>query len=397
MRKSLSVLSFAVLSATVAAQYNGEGPGMVIAPAFYPALGPSSLANGVSGTAQVLLRSLGGTNNYCCLSVYKTGVSGAKLMTGTWDRATGVFTKNNDIDANNAATGDMFQLSVSNNLLVAVYDTPSGCAYAKRLAPVGAFGTGAPVSGVPSGYIDPQLATIGGKLKLSYNNGQDIYIGDFDVNTGAVTGTTKLISNLVGNSGSHSSTPIEDATGEARAYIFSFWVGGGDSDSAFTAGVDDTDEKWKTYDTTSWLNNPAANGGTFIYAEAVSAYADPKKFDMIATASASVPSAGGKVNLCSFAPLQSATAVPYASAMVFGNLATAGLPIAGVGGSALGIDLTGLIIVSMPNFTQTTGLSSLSFVTGLLPVGARVYIQPILVDLVGGKAYLGNTAKIDVK
>lgn len=393
----LSALSAAAMAAPLCAQYDGEGPGMVVPQATYPKIGPA-LGNTITGVAQVHLAPVSATGRYMCLSVYTSASpSATKVMAGAWDTVTEVFTKNTDVDHFTGGTSGPFALSVSRDLLTAVYDHGTAQPQWATRANVGVpFGAPAPINGVPAGYIDVNLTSIKGQLTLLYVSGQDIYAGDFAA--GNVTNSRKVITNPPGNSNVHSPAPIEDSTGNCRSLHFSVLVGGNDSDPMFTANIDDSAPKRKMWDDANWKNNGDADGGTFIDAIYSAGYTNAIKWGMIAISDATWPTLGGPVKLVSFAPTHTA-AIPHAAFIAFSPaIATAGTPIPGVGGSPLGLSLSGLVVVGTGTFDKSSGLNEITINAPASPfLGASLYTQAIMADLNTGTPYLGNTAAITIK
>jgi hypothetical protein len=392
----LSVLTAGLFSTGLAAQYLGEGPGVVIPPKDNPKLGATGL--GVAEVLQILLTShpsLAPNTYYLSATVTKTGAGDFDIITGTYNAATGVFTKNTDVDGLMTAN-DEFAGAISGDLKIVAFDSSGSTPprYATRAGTTGAFGGGGSITGTPSGYIDCNFGQIGGTPVLLFVSGLDLNCGDFNPTTGAVTNIRKIVTNPIG-AGSHSPSPINDATGETRSFIFSAQVPGRQSNSFFASALDDSTPKFQFHDTPTWLANPDANGGTVTYAEYASGtlYKDPVETGLVALNSSSIPSSGGTINLTIFAPSRPVGSPPYLGAVWLGVLGSQGLSFPGIGGSKISLDLTGPIIAlpGMPILSQP-GAASYNFtLSGPLPK-ITFNGMPILLDAQAGALFVGNTA-----
>jgi hypothetical protein len=400
-RPILSALTAGLISTGLAAQYIGEGPGVVIPAKDNPKLGATGL--GVASVMQLLLvphATLPPDTYYLSATVIKTGATDYDLITGTYNAATGVFTKNTDVDGL-MTTGNEFACGISGDLKIVAFDSGSASPprYATRTGTTGAFGGGGSVTGTPSGYIDCNFGQINGTPVLLYINGLDLYAGDFNPATGAVTNQRKTVTNPIG-AGSHSPSPVNDATGETRSFIFSAQVPGRRSNAYFQSSLDDSTPTFQFHDTTTWLANPDANGGTMTYADHQSGtnYKDPVEVAVVALNSSSIPSSGGTINLTIFAPSRPVGSPPYLGAVWLGVLGSQGLSFPGIGGSKISLNLAGPIIAlpGMPILSQP-GAASYNFtLSGPLPK-IRFNGMPILLDAQAGALFVGNTAWYEFK
>ncbi len=396
--KTLSVLATCLFGASLTAQYLGEGPAVVTAAKDQPALGATAL--GVQDVQQILLvphTSLPPNTYYVMATVHKIGAPAADydIISGTYNATTQVFTKNTDVDALITTAGE-FAGTVSSDLLVAAWDTSSSTApmWATRAAPSGPFTGKGSISGVPAGYIDCMFGQIGGKLVLFYFQNPDLYVGDFDRNTGIVSNTRKVVTNPTAYQYTHSPSPMNDLSGETRALIFSAQVSGFRSNAWFTSALDDSAPKFEFHRTTTWLANPDANGGTTVWADHSTGtyYKDPVEVGILALSSATLPAAtGGTLNMTVFAPTKQLTATPYPAAVWLGVLGSSGLSIPGVGGK-ISLDLTQQLI-TLPGMVLVPhiGTGTYSFnLPGPLPV-MQFAGMPIILDIQANQLFVGST------
>ena len=397
---SLSALSVLALAASVSAQYLGEGPYLTQPASSDTVMKAAILAAipGTTGIAQCHFRQISGTKFYTCLTTWP---SPGKVYAGTWDTATNTFTSSTDADAFNNLTAPNtgpFALAVTNDGLTAVCDTAGSTFCATRATTTVPFGTPVPLVGVPAGgYLDSMVAVVGGQLKYFYVSGQDIYSGDFTPSTATVANVVKIVTNPIGFSASHSPSPMNDATGEARALLFAA-NGATGADGMFTSSLLDLAPKFLLENHSAWINNGGHIGGNCYYADSTGSYATngPRIWGMTCTGSMTVKPAGGLVTLTSWAPFTGTTAVPYLSGMLIGTLGSSATPIPGISGN-LALSLLGLASINMPSHNQSNGVSQLSFTVGGLPPGGRIDLQNVMIDLTANKAYLGNSAQLDVQ
>jgi hypothetical protein len=399
--KLLSALSLSILASGLSAQiYTGEGPGIVVPAALNPKLGATGLGNGVTEVGQILLvphASLGSNVYYACFTVKRTGGAGGwDYMTGTYNGNNDVFTKNNDCDHLNT-TGDEFAATVTSDLLVFGGDTTTTPKYATRTATTMPFGTMANIGGAPAGYIDSQFGRIAGNDVYFYIAGIDLWVADFNRTTGALSNNRRVVTNPTG-AGCHSPSPMNDATGEARALIFSARPPARQSTPWFASSLNDRQPAFQIMDATTWWANPDANGGTLNYAEAPSTYTDPQKLGIVATNSSRIPGTGGNLNITVFAPQRTAPAVPYVGYVALGTLASSPLDLSAlpfVGGNkklalapiAMWLPLGPVSIVD--------GSASLNVPVPALGPGIQAHTQSLIVDATSGTVYMGSTALIE--
>jgi hypothetical protein len=406
MRLSLSVASLALVATSLSAQYGGEGPLKISAPTPYPKIDKTTIGTAIGGLCygveQINFSWLSGTQHYCCLTYsYNGSVTGTAVVAGTWDTSTELFTKIAHCDAFNALSSpnlNPFALAVSKDLLVAVFDTAGVPFVATRTSTTVPFGTPVAITGIPAGgYLDSMLGTVNGALKYYYVNGQDIWAGDINPATGLVTNSVRVITNPTGYAGAHSPSVVKDASNDSRALLFAANLNS-NADAFYTSSLEDLAAKNLLVDWPAWINNGGNIGGSIYYADSTGNYQTNGVllWNMTMTASVSVPSAGGQVALTSWAPYQKNTNPPYIAGMLIGALGTGPIPIPGIQGN-LGLGLSPLIGMSVPNYAHDNGISQLTLNIPPLPMGTRIDLQNVMGDLLANTVYLGNTAHLFVK
>jgi hypothetical protein len=412
--RSLSASSLFLSLPLLAQAYQGEGPGIVLPAGPDQRFSTTALGNGVTSIAQLQLTphpTLGADMFYLAATVVRSGGAGSRdAMTGVWNNATAVFTKNNDVDHMNSS-GSEFQCSVSDDLLTVVLDVPTShpiglgtAIWASRASINVPFGTPARINGVPPGYIDPQLTRVGGKLMFMWvqssfacGNNSALAIGEFDRMTGTVTNQRVVVSNPGPRStGSHSPSGMFDKNGEMRALIFSCCVPGRQSNAYFNSSIHDDAPSFVLMDTGTWLNNPDSNGGSLLYAESPS-YLVPRGIGILALSSARIPSSGGTLDMTAFAPTRLPTDPPYIGAVLVGLLGTGPIQLPGIDGSPLSLNPATMFALPSGGFDQRTGTLSYSMPTPPLPLNTVAHAQPAMLDPLQQKVWLGNTAWIVVR
>jgi hypothetical protein len=403
MNKPLLLL---LLAPRLLAQYPGEGPTVVSPYAPHAPLGAAALAvPGVTNVYQVNLRphaSLPAGTYYACLTVNRTTASTYALLTGTYDANTGLFTKNTDIDGINPSFTLTFGLSVSNDLLTAVFDNGSSAVrWATRpnttspftLQPAAA--TGLPAA--PNGYYDPNFGLVNGVPVLFFTTQSAIQFGDWVA--GAVS-NIKTVTTIPGTA-VHSPMPMFDKTGTTRAVTYVQTTSGTAPYKLMYASslLQDAGAPPYAYFTdpasSSWLENGDASGGTVTIISGQNGYTTPYRIGILAASSSSYPAAvATTVNLTTFAPQQGPTAVPYLGAVILGNLGAAGIPIGGVTG-LLSLSPIGLVALPSGTYTNSSGTLELNIPVGPLPAGAKVWYQSVLLDALSSQVYLGGTGKVE--
>ena len=310
MRKHIVLsASLSLIAGSLAAQYAGEGPGVVNALAAFPSLGATALACAqVQQVGLVPHASLGAGVYYCVATIIPTGGGSSKLQSGTFNAQTGVYTKNTDVDTTTIA-GD-FAGNVSDDLLTLVTDSSTGPKYQTRLTPSGAWGVRAAITGVPATYNDSNICRVGTQLKYIFINGVAIQFGDFNTTTGVVSNIVTLTTPPAGTTQCHSPAPVFDAAGKCYGITFSS-INGAGSSVFLTCALDNTARKDKIMNgTADWIANGSVSGGTVTYAADMAAngtYDDPRQIGLVFTNDTTVPSAGRTVNLRLWAPIKKAS------------------------------------------------------------------------------------------
>ena len=401
MRYSILYMSLLLplLSANVCAQqYRGEPFGMFGPPANNPGLDTTGIGNGVTQVQQFYLRphaSLPRGTFYTVLTVVGGGgPGGSDLMTGTYDLLTNTFTANTDA-MGLSTSGAEFQGSVSHDLRVLIWDSPNGVKWAARPGTTGQFGTANLVTGLPSGYIDPQFGLIGGQSVVFYISGTDLWVGDFNATTGAVI--NQRLAAALGSAGGqlHSPTPLDDKAGNSRALWCSNNVSGSDSDLWCNSGVEGLAPSLEVFDNgTGWANNPAAIGGRAIYASSPG-YTQNIQIDAVAMSSGTVPNAGGNLDFTVFTPPKP-TGAPYVVTVLIGQLGTGPVKHP-FGGRPLGLSLAGILSLPSAPTDPITGDFTYSLPLPPLPPGLTVHAQAIGADFTTNTLIVGNTAVLSVK
>lgn len=387
----VSILSTFVLPTLLIAQaYQGEGPGHMAAARTNPSLGATSL--GVAEVAQLLLTPIAGSRHYLTATVRRIGATNWDLLAGEFDEATQVFVPSNDVVHFNSS-GDEFALTVSTDRLVAVFDTPTSAMWASRASVALPFGAPAPVQNVPTGYIDPQLCKYDGELHLMFLWGRALWIGRFE--NGVVFFIWPLV--IAPSVQLHSPSPMTAADGEMKALIFSR-VGSGSS-AWFQSNLDVIDDTapHQILDRGSWLGNPDANGGRVRYAEAGVTYTDPVELELVAVAAAEAPTRGGvgALDLVLFAPTRTSTEPTLLGTVALGVLGTGPLPLPFLGGSALSLDPTSLVMLAPAPVDRDSG--TLRYRIDLPPLPElTLHAVPLVLDS-SLRGFLGNAGLMKVR
>lgn len=374
--------------------YEGEGPGRMAPPRTNARLGASGL--GVAQVAQLLLTPIAGSRHYLTATVKRIGAADFDVLAGEFDEATQTFVPNADVTHFNGSA-DEFALSVSSDRLVAVYDSPTGVMWASRTTTAQRFGPPAPVRNVPGSYVDPQLCTLGGRLHLMFLWGTDLWVGRFV--QGVVYDSWLLVAKPPSCTALHSPSPMTAADGEMKALIFSGNVPGRAANAFFQSNLDATDgtSPHQILDTTTWLANPDANGGRIRYAEATSTYADPVELELVAMAAAEVPARGGigALDLVVLAPPRSGAQPTMLGTVALGVLGAGPLPLPFLGGSALSLDPSSLVMLPPAPIDRDSG--ALRYRIDLPPTPeTTMHAVPLVFDGVQ-RGFLGNGAKVKVK
>lgn len=323
----------------------------------------------IAAIEQIEMRHLGA-------GIYRTIVTAdwgslapdASLVMGTINMTTNPPTWTADPVANLAqinVTGtatDEFAGSVSDDGLVLVWDNYQGVAaptypnvaataysfvcVRANLASAWSAANVRAVQGVAIGGVDTKLGRrlANGNYEfffIDFIATNDIFRGELDPNTGALTNTARVVNNL-GQTGfgfSHSPEPMRDTTGASRATCYSEYVNnaGQRSDGIWTPDINaGTGAPRKIADGAAstplaWIANPSANGGTINWATAVGGYGNPSQLEATFLANADLTSGSGRV--AAFAPIRPRQNSAFISVVALGAPANPPYQIPGVQGN----------------------------------------------------------------
>ena len=393
------LLSVPLIATSLFAQYTGEPPTTLVSAAAYAPLGIASLGNFTSANYQTRLvasSTLPAGTYYACLTVGTTSPAASyRLMSGTFDRLTGTFTKNTDADGLNTSfgTAELFALSVTNDLLTAAFDTAAGVRYATRANTSSPFVLqAAKITGVPAGYLDPNFGYVGGKDVLFFTTQAAIQFGDYA--NGAVTNIRTVVSGKVS---AHSPMPVNDASGTTRALTYcdasvspyALYFA-----SSLVADAGMPPKAYYNTGGTTWIENGNATGGTVTIISGVNTYTIPLQLGIAGVNSTTYPAlTAGITNITSFAPQQKPAAVPYLGITAIGLLAPAGVAL---GGIVVGnYSQTSFTLLPSGTFNNETGTFEQNLPLPALPAGLKIHMQTLVIDLSANKIYLSNTGKLE--
>ncbi len=208
------------------------------------------------------------------LSSKAGGVGGYDVWIGIWDRNTGKMTSTTQAAKLNTS-GTEFGLMLDPTGRYAVFDRKTGPFFAKRNAPGLPFPAAVPIldAGTASSwsggtYIDPALGMVGGKLKIFFATGPNIYMDDLDISkpaTPRLGGKPVKVATSSTSSSPNSPTPIRGADGDVEGLWMANLVSP-DNDMVFSADLDPLTPWTTVVDTTGWINNGGVAGGMFSYA-----------------------------------------------------------------------------------------------------------------------------------
>lgn len=375
----------------------GMAPTRIGTPQAFAPLSPAALGNGITAIAQLELHPIPGLPGVFVLAATVRragGPGGWDLVLGRWyqNLSPPRFVLTDHVDALDTA-GDEFALSLSDDLRVAVFDSPTGPRYAVRATPSARFMTSDPLG--LAGYVDPKLCTISGRTSLAYIAGADLQVAEFDRSAfGTARSPLSLARRLVtapaGALGLHSPEPLRDASSEARAFLVSIKRSAGVSDSAFVAALDDSEAPRVLHAARTWLNNPAGLGGTTYWAK--SPYADPLRIESFGVASVVAPANGGTLRLSAFAPQRPGTVI-FAVGVPTLPICARVPGIAGV----FGLDPSSFALLGPVAVQTELGYAGLDVPMPALPAGLRLGMQALLYDSATGQWSFSNDAAFVVR
>ncbi|MBK8979821.1 MAG: hypothetical protein IPM29_28315 [Planctomycetes bacterium] len=424
MHKALSLLIAGAFGATLPAQITDPcGPAVVGAPAAFTDFTAANF--GATEVGQVNLVATGGGNFAGTATIKKTGATDWDIITFTWAGPGNAPVTNTDADALNGTT-DEFQGSLNLTRTAIVMDTGStnpwgaGAAIiATRAGTSGPFSNAIPMAGVPTGYIDPHLGTIGGRDVIFWADvGTGIKVGDIDTNPssgsyGVVTNVRDAVLPRTQQSGFnflHSPSTQRDSTNESVAIYCSSYAASTGSDSVYQSTPDVTLfpsasltfrlQSYVVYDDgTNWDANPAVIRGSAIYAKATSVYTDPLRINTVTLSSASLPAftAGTARHVMMF-PYQSTSGGNTVLTAL--NLGISVLPNP-IDPNSIGFVGFGFLCVA-PVVGLTTGPATNDELVVNIPVPAGIQqgvllAQGIGVNITNGQVFLSNVAVLELR
>jgi len=253
-RLPLALLAAPVLAGLCSAQV---APGVNTAERETPAF------KGVSGESQCDFNQLKGD----APGTYTASVTlSSTLVIGIYDQVNQTFKQTNEAAALNPNSGN-FGLMLDSTGKYCVFDRSDGVYWSYRSGPGVAFPAPIKLNAPLSGYVDPALGYLGGKLQLFWTTGNDIRMQELDISTVAapkLVGTVKVIATRLGASGAvHSPTPVYGPDGDVEGLWLAESLG---TDMYFKPSLDPNDKHIKTLDNSSWSNNGGVAGAHLLYA-----------------------------------------------------------------------------------------------------------------------------------
>lgn len=387
-----SLLFLVTLAVPIAAQYRGEGPGVLggLVASSVQANLPFPAIHGIDLTPHA---SLGSGRAYVALELpVPLGVA-----SGVYDFTSDTFVANQDV-ATLAAAGAR-SLSISPDLLVAVSETATGPMLASRSSPTVPFGPAVRIQGVAGG--NPDITRFDGAYWLVHagtlGTAPALMLSLLDMAT-ATTSPRFPVATVASLQGSWPSvnalsTPrvIGDGEGggtlEDLAVFFRASTASGRHAVFFAARVSPvhpvfaTTPAFSTFEQTPFQLGPMGvfGGRAFFGGWSGTLF----EADVLATTSVRVPRSGGVAHLTTIAPPRPAGAfLVYA----FGALRAQGLPLPLLCGAPLSIDpLVTLVVGAAPHGTTRLDLAIGSAGTLALPG------QVVELDVRSGQLCSGNT------
>jgi hypothetical protein len=142
---------------------------------------------------------------------------------------------------------------------------------------------------------------------------------------------------------------------------------------------------------------PTAIGGRAFFARNASAYysmqnAPPIQLDFVASHSAEVPSTGGLLRIAVWAPPSLAGSPAY---LLLGMQRGPCLQLPGLTGDLV-LDAGSLLFLG-PVTVSPAGLAEIVLPVPPLPAGFQVYTQPWVIDVQGGRNWLGSDSTLVVR
>jgi len=300
----------------------------------------------ISTIQQCEVRSVGGGNYRIAATVQLLDTSTNQpsndftLITGNLNLGVSppVWTPNLDVAALALpGTRDEYQLSLSSNGLIAVWDrygaTPPNtfcCTRGSTAVPFSSANTRV-VTNVAAGGVDPHIGEelTNGHVTLFHigpaASANSIVRGDLDPATGTL-GPTTLVAAYAGAGATgfnHSPFVFRDTAGKARALAYSEFPASGPqhSNAIFAEGVNNDGTPEVILDggpASRWFNNPGLVGGTWHYS--TSAQTEPQLQEVTILANADLTSGSGSV--VAWAPAR-----PLSGSLPFFSIVIAGIDV----------------------------------------------------------------------
>jgi hypothetical protein len=413
------------LSLAVAASLSAQGNiGAPFASNNAPTFGAGVLASTVVGGEvvqsidQIELRSLGGATYRCTFTAEIVGQNDSKMVSGLLVLAgPPLWLPNNDVESLNtvATATDEFQCSISPDGLTCVWDNYAGTTYpnsglstsfiCNRNSTSNAFNVNdaRAMVGVPGGGCDPHIGgrKSNGDVIVYYLTGPNISHGDFNPLTGTQSNTAVAVvggGNAPGQTPGtvifcHSPTVQLDSSGNARGLVWSEYIGSG-SDGLYTEAIDTTGTprclaQRDFAGSAHWFANPAAVGGSLIWATATGGYGDPSQFNGNMVCNTNLRNGGGKIPI--YAPMAPGAPFPVYWSVVAVGSAAPPYQIPPVIGDILLFPTVGVLELRL--HIPDDGYAEYSF--GPIPVlNASFDMQIVTIDTSSNLIYAGNVATL---
>ena len=427
----ISLLSLAGLASAQVPTTDPTAPGILVDPAVVtpgpiPDLGPASF--GFPEVGQLFL-----IPDPNAPAVYLGTASVRDPVGGDWDPVTfrwaGPGTPPTNITVQTAleSAGDDYQFGMSLDGLTGVIDSgplhPVGHGSAVITTRTGTgqqFGRVAPIVGVATGKIFPQLGRIASRDVLFWTDSSttNIHIGEIDIDPsspsyGVVSSRHVAVrsSTIPGAVLVHSACPVYDSTGETTALLHSTVTTTSNSDPFFSSAPDQSlfvsgfvTSQRIVDDGFDWVSNPANLRGTSFWADspALNPFGDPLRIDYFGLNSVIVSAAtGGTAVAVAQVPLARATGSTNIGILNIGPRLATPVPQAALQAAlgSLGFTFHGGLSVSafIPVTIGPVSELRLSLPVPPLPLGTIIRWEAILWCQPSGDILLSNTAIIEAR
>ncbi len=411
-----NAIPFLALSAVLAAQ---QPPVLTTSPPVQtPQFGPAAFGGGVTEVAQITMIRDGSAAPVWWINATIKRPSSA-FYQGWSGRATGnpagggpyVLTEDPTVlSLVPPPVADYFAFNSSADGLVMVFDTGGASAPAvyvrANTAPTTPYQPFGSIPGV-TGYVDSQMGNTGsswngttGSYEFTYIVGNSLVRASLTLTAPATVVLGAPVTMTTAGVAQHSQSYIRQYTGlpsefgTGRALIHSRNVSS--ADAWFRSSLsDDTAVNIPSqlvYDDASWKANPGHIGGSLYWAYAPTGYVNPLQIDTVCMSSATVPSAGGSVTICAWAP----PGTDVQAGFVMLGVQVPAIPLPGITIGSLGLNPAALVFLPTTIFDPVLGEISYTLVTGFLPRG-RIDMQVGCLNVTRSRIYLGNNAYIHVQ